>query len=229
MAERRSHAASRKTSEIRAALLSWGRKYRRRFPWRATRDRFHVLVAEILLHQTNVQKALPAYNEIMSRWPDPGALATADDSALRTIIRPLGFAYRWKTLKSLAHQIVDEYHGHVPSKKEDLLKLPGVGEYTASAVLAFVGRGREPVVDAPISRVLARIFGLPQTTPDGHPSKDAWSVAAMIYAEGSTKRIGLALMDLAAQVCTFKKPRCSQCPVQRFCAYYSSVDKSEVR
>lgn len=192
----------------------------RPFPWRKTRDRYRVLVAEILLQQTNVQKVLPAYNEIVTRWPNPRALSQANQSALRTIIRPLGFGYRAKTLRKLAATLVHGYHARVPSAKEALLELPGVGEYIASAVLVLSTRQRHVLLDAPVARVLSRIFGFTPVLPDVHPSKEIQSVADKIVSRRHARRLNLALLDFGATICKLKKPRCSICPVQNHCNFY---------
>jgi A/G-specific adenine glycosylase len=214
---------------VRKALLKWGRTHIRKFPWRKTRNRFKALVAEILLQQTNVHKALPAYNEIIGRWPTPHDLAGADGVELAEIIRPLGFIYRAKRLKILATRLVEQYGGRVPSDKKELLALPGVGEYTASAVLTFAGSQHHTIVDAPISRVLTRIFGLPPVAPDVHPPRELRDLASLVIGRGSSKQVNLALIDLAAQVCTPKRPHCSKCPVTRWCAYYADSNESQRR
>jgi len=226
---RQSAPSPKKLKVIREALLTWGRHHRRDFPWRKTRDKFKVLLAEVLLHQTNVQKVLPAFGEIVEKWPTPARLSEASQTELSEIVRPLGFGYRAKVLKALAQKLVAEHGGKVPAVKDQLLQLPGVGEYTASAVLTFTTRQIHPMLDAPISRTLARIFGYPAVAPDAHPSAPLRNVARLLVLPGKPLQVNLALIDLSAELCTVVRPRCSQCPLTKWCNFYKSVDKSEIR
>lgn len=194
-----------------------------------TDDRYRVLIAEVLLQQTNVNKALPAYERIVAAWPTPDDLARADDSLLTEIIRPLGFGYRSKRIKDLALALVKVHSGKVPADISKLLKLPGVGVYTASAVLSFTTRKRIPVIDAPVSRVLGRILGLPIIAPGGHPPRAVREAASILVESGNPRLLNWALMDLSAKVCTFQKPRCSECPLAPWCVYFRTADKSRIR
>jgi A/G-specific adenine glycosylase len=184
-----------------------------------------VLIAEILLQQTNVHKALPAYLEIIKRWPTPRDLGQARETELESIIRPFGFGYRARTLRTLALELMGKHGGRVPASRGRLLKLPGVGPYIASAVVAFAGNKKQALIDAPISRVLARLFGLPPVPPDAHPSKELREIAELLIAPGYSRRLNLALLDFAATVCKLKKPRCDVCLLRERCDFYKSVVK----
>ena len=146
---------------VQRKLLHWFDKNERPFPWRRTTNPFRVLIAEKLLQQTAATPALiAAYEQTVRLFPTPAALALAPVRTLKTIIAPLGFHYRAVELKRLAKTIVSKHNGRVPKDFYDLIQLPGVGDYSARAVLAFAFGLDVPVVDTNVARFLHRIYGL---------------------------------------------------------------------
>jgi A/G-specific adenine glycosylase len=206
---------------LHGPLLAWYYEHARDLPWRrTTATPWGVLVSELMLQQTPVSRVLPVYDAWMARWPTPGALADAPvGEAIRAWGR-LGYPRRAVRLHAAAGVIVEQHDGRVPDTLDDLRALPGVGEYTASAVLAFAFGRRQAVLDTNVRRVLARVVTgveLPPTSvtaaekavavdllPDDEPTAATWSVA---------------LMELGALVCAAAGPRCVACPVADACAW----------
>ena len=206
---------------IRQKLLSWFEEHERPFPWRVTRNPFRILIAEKLLQQTAATKTvISAYNEINRRYPTPKALATARLSELQRIISPLGFHYRASELKRLAKTIVEKHHGAVPSELAALMRLPGVGDYGARAVLAFGCEQQLPVVDTNVARFLHRVFGLRGDFPS-NPARSSRLIqlAQSLLPQGRARDFNLAVLDLCASVCTASRPRCHSCPLKAECSF----------
>ena len=195
--------------------MRFGREHSRAFPWRATGDHYSVLVGEVLLQRTSGAHVLRVYDEFLRRFPTPDALAVADPAALREVVQPLGLAGRAPLLIRLGQAL--RLLGGVPRSPGKLLELPAVGRYTAHAVRIFAGNRNLPLVDWVIARVLRRYFGL---TGGARPNadEDLWSLAAEIASVGRAREVWLGTLDLAALLCR-SKPRCSECPLARTCAY----------
>lgn len=220
-----SNATPRAAARFRRALYAWAGKHRRDFPWRRSPSPYGVLVAEILLQQTFARKVVPVYTEFMRRYPTPAALAAATHRAISALLHPLGLAYRARLLPRLGREIADRHGGAVPSSRGELLSLPGVGPYTAGAVLAFAFGRPEAVVDTNVVRVLCRFFGLPAPRRTGEATRALWEFAARITPRRGARRFYLALLDFAATVCTHYNPKCPDCPLAPSCRYFYSGAK----
>jgi len=190
---------------------------RRAFPWRETSDPYRIIVAELLLQQTFARKVVPIYEEFLRRYPSATELARAHASKIRSLILPLGLQYRAKTLKALGRILVEENAGKVPDDLRSLLKLPGVGAYTANAVLCFAYGKRRPVVDTNVVRVLQRFFGSKKPLRPGETDRMIWEFAERVLPQRDARRYNIAILDFAALVCTHYKPQCSTCPLRKHC------------
>lgn len=210
-----------KIQNFQAKLLCWFAKNKRDFPWRHTSNPYHVLLAEFLLQQTNVRKVPAVYNELLERYPSVKDLAEASEAELRETVGKLGLSYRAERLKKTAQRAVDLYHGTIPGAKEELLKLPGVGEYIANAVLCFAFGRETPLVDTNIVRILRRVFGVNSSRPRPRTDKELWAKTASLIPKGKAREFNLALLDFAALVCTHYNPKCSTCPVKDLCIHWS--------
>lgn len=200
-------------------LLPWYRAHRRSLPWRRTADPYRVLVSEIMLQQTQVDRVLPKYREFIRKYPSIEVLAAASVDAVRETWYPLGYNIRPLRLHAIAQRVVEEFDGKVPNDREALLDLKGIGPYTASAVLSFAYRQRAPLVDTNVRRVLQRVFygGAPQ--PDGV----LWRLAAALLPRRSTYDFNQGMMELGATVCVARRPRCAVCPLRLICRAYPLV------
>lgn len=196
------------------ALLAWYAGTARDLPWRATRDPYRVLVSELMLQQTQVVRVLPAYAAFLARFPDVRVLAAASVGEVVTAWRGLGYNRRAVNLHRAAQVVVTEHDGSIPDDLEALLDLPGVGPYSARAVLAFAFEHDVGPVDTNVARVLARAV---QGGPLARPAVQG--LADEVVPPGRGHDWSQALMDLGARVCTARSPRCGDCPVRRACAW----------
>jgi A/G-specific adenine glycosylase len=200
--------------------MSWGRANRRLFPWRETADPFRVLVAEVLLQRSRGITVEKVYRRLFDRWPDAPSLARAQERSIASVIRPLGLVKRAASLKALAG-VVAESAG-VPDSVEELLQLPGVGMYAASATLAVAFGKRAAVVDGVTARVYRRYFALDPTLA---PPMDRvlWQLVSRVTPRRHIAEWNWAVLDLASSICLPRVPRCQECPLESHCAWSLAV------
>jgi A/G-specific adenine glycosylase len=201
-------------------LLAWYAKHGRDLPWRRTRDPYRVLVSEIMLQQTQVDRVVPKYHEFLGRYPTIDALAAAEAGDVRQLWYPLGYNIRPFRLHQIARETVARYGGRLPDTAERLRALPGVGRYTAGAILSFAYGQDAPVLDTNVRRVLTRVFLGPRRTRRLRGDKALWDLAGRLVPRGGGYDFNQALMDFGATWCTPRRPRCQRCPVHRLCASY---------
>ncbi|MGI8887767.1 MAG: A/G-specific adenine glycosylase [Nocardioidaceae bacterium] len=204
-----------------AGLLDWYAASRRDLPWRRPgTGAWGVLVSEVMLQQTPVWRVLPAYAAWMHRWPLPAALAADPAGEAVRMWARLGYPRRALRLHATAALIDEEHDGVVPSTYADLRRLPGIGDYTAAAVLAFAHRQRAVVLDTHVRRVLTRVFGGQQFPPATISKPERQLAEAVLPDDPETAATwNVAAMELGALVCTSQSPRCEQCPLSRLCAW----------
>ena len=192
-------------------LLAWYRRTARDLPWRDTRNPYAILVSEFMLQQTQVSRVTEYFPRFLARFPTLGSLARARPKVVREAWEGLGYYARARNLHALARQ-VSGAGGRVPDDPDELIKLPGVGRYTAGAVACFAYEKAVPAVDTNVRRVLERVF----------ETDDVWGTAAAIMPRGGKTawQFNQAIMELGALVCTARKPKCPQCPVRRGCAMF---------
>lgn len=209
------------TSALTEPVLAWYAAEARQLPWREPgAGPWAVLVSEIMLQQTPVARVLPAYTAWLDRWPTPAALAEASAADAVRMWGKLGYPGRALRLHECARQIVARYDGVVPHDVDALLGLPGVGDYTARAVVAFAYGQRAPVVDTNVRRVVARAVG--GVAEAGRPamSRDLAAVDALLPDDpAAAAQFSVALMELGALVCTARAPRCAECPIAERCSW----------
>jgi A/G-specific adenine glycosylase len=200
-------------------IIDWFKKNKRDLPWRKA-DAWGVLVSEIMLQQTPVQRVLPVYNEWMKRWPTPADLAKATPAEVITAWGRLGYPRRALRLHQCAKVITTELGGVIPREESELRKLPGIGEYTAAAMVAFAFSGKSLVLDINIRRLFSRLYR-GEEAPATAPTK-AERVEYLQYLPVKNAHIwAAATMELGALICTAKNPLCGRCPVADECAWRS--------
>lgn len=215
-----------KRSTFVERILNWHRNNRRNFPWRETSDPFAKLIAEILLQKTPAERVLPVFIKLNSKFPTPHELSKAGLSEVEDLVGALGLKKRAIYLLKSAKTIVDKFNGKVPDNLNDLLKLPGVGLYTASAVLCFAFNRDLPIVDSNIARILTRVFALNISSKRPQLDKSLWEFAAKLIPKGMGPRFNEALIDFAALICK-SKPRCFKCPLLDICEYALKTKKQK--
>lgn len=205
-------------AEQQAALLAWGERHRRDLPWRRTRDPWEILVSEVMLQQTQIARVIPRYEAFLEEFPAASDCAAAPVGAVIRAWDGLGYNRRAVQLHRCAQQVVELHGGSPPHDLSALLKLPGVGPYTARAVLVFAYEDDVGVVDTNVGRVLARWSGRSLGVSEAQAAADA------IVPPGSGWSWNQALFDFAARVCTRHHPRCDQCPMHPSCRWQGQGD-----
>jgi A/G-specific adenine glycosylase len=205
---------------FRRRLLEWYRRHGRDLPWRQTRDPYRILVSEVMLQQTQVDRVLPKYEEWLDKYPTLVALAAATEADVSAAWRPLGYNIRPRRLHAIARESVERYGGELPGDEATLRSFKGIGAYTAGALLSFAFGQRAAIVDTNVARVLFRIF-----VGDGDPKSHAmrrhlWEVSRTVLPMRHVFDFNQALMDFGATLCTARKPQCPVCPLRTRCAAY---------
>lgn len=206
--------------QFRRRLLAWYRKHGRDLPWRRTRDPYRILVSEVMLQQTQVDRVVPKYEEWLAKYPSLATLADAPEEDVVRTWYPLGYNVRPRRLHAIARESVASYGGELPSDEETLLSFKGLGEYTVGAVRSFAFGQRAAILDTNVARVLFRVFQ-GRGNPRAHKTKrHLWDVSRTVLPVRHVFDFNQALMDLGATVCVARKPRCLFCPMSGMCAAF---------
>ncbi len=206
--------------KIRTSLTSWYVKNKRDLPWRKTRDPYAIWVSEVMLQQTQVNTVIPYYEKFLASFPDIDTLARADMAEVLKKWEGLGYYARARHLHQAANILLKDFHGKIPRSYDDIHRLPGVGNYIASAVLSIAFGLPHAAVDGNVKRVLSRLLLLydPVNMPSAHNIFKKW--AGILLDRKNPGTFNQALMELGALVCTPKNPGCGKCPVQDLCAAF---------
>lgn len=199
-----------------------GHTINRDLPWRGDVDPYLILVSEVMLQQTPVNRVIQVFNRFMKKYPNLFELSKADVVELETIMYPLGLLSRSMTLKTMAIELIEKYGGNVPRSKEELLKIKGIGEYISSAILSFGYNEKVAIVDTNIIRVLSRIFGLNIMDQRNSPKKELLQFANSLIPN-NPKEYNMSLLDFAQLICTRHNPKCQNCPMIDLCFYYKNT------
>ena len=210
---------------FRESVLLWYRNHGRDLPWRRTNDPYAILVSEIMLHQTTVAIVEPVFQEFLRAFPTIEALHEAPLDAVKAITDPLGYKVRGRWLKEIARVVVEDLDGQWPRTVEGLMKLPGVGRYTAGALMSFAFGIDAPILDTNVKRVLGRYFGIEYRDSRAEVQHHLWALAEAVVPDGEASLFNQALMDFGAMVCTARKPGCTVCPACQVCS--SAMGASE--
>jgi A/G-specific adenine glycosylase len=202
---------------FRRRLLAWYRRHGRDLPWRRTADPYHILVSEIMLQQTQVDRVLPKYLEWLDRYPSLEALASAPEQEVARTWYPLGYNVRPKRLQAIARESVARYDGRLPAARDALMAFEGIGAYTAGAIRSFAFGERAAIVDTNVARVLFRVF-VGVGDPKRHAMKrHLWRLSEALVPQRRVFDFNQALMDFGALVCVARNPRCLVCPMTKSC------------
>ena len=201
---------------FRTRLLSWFAQHGRSLPWRRTRDPYRVLVSEFMLQQTQVSRVTEYYPRFIKRFSSIAVLARARPAAVQEAWSGLGYYDRARNLHALAKQVAGD-GGRVPGDPAELVKLPGVGRYTAGAVACFAYEKPVAAVDTNVRRVIERAFL--GERGKGKGEERVWQLAQMLVPKDGKRAwaFNQGIMELGATVCVARKPRCPQCPVRPVC------------
>jgi len=195
-----------------STLLNWHKKNNRSLPWKVDQDPYKIWLSEVILQQTRVEQGVPYYQKFITAFPSVHDLAQADESNVLKIWEGLGYYSRARNLYESAKYISTHLNGVFPSSYENLLKLKGVGPYTAAAIASFAYNLPYAVVDGNVYRVLSRIFGIKTPIDSSEGRKEYQKTAQELLNSQEPGAYNQAIMDFGATVCTPKNPNCSQCP-----------------
>ena len=210
-------------------LLYWYDKNKRDLPWRKTSNPYHIWVSEIMLQQTRVEAVIPYYKKFLEKYPTVSSLAQASVDDLYKIWQGLGYYRRVVNMQVGAQQIMNDYHGVFPTTREEIMKIKGIGEYTASAIASICFNKPTPAVDGNFLRIFARVWEYDQNILTSQAKKECYSTLLPLI----DKRAGdfnQALMDLGASICLpNSKPKCEQCPLKSICKGQTKWETLPVR
>lgn len=212
-----------RASEFRRRLVAWHRRRSREYPWRGASDPWLILASEILLRRTRADAVAAVWDDFKKRFRKPRDVVERPRE-LRRLLRPLGLRWRVENLIAIARHITRKCGGRVPTTREELLELPGVGDYVADAVRAFAFGERAVLVDSNTARVASRVFGLPEKWSSLRNLDLRASVARLAGVRAPEPQVNLALLDLGGTICLPRTPRCDECPVRTLCRY--ALDRS---
>ena len=205
---------------FRRAILGWYRRNGRDLPWRRTSDPYHILVSEVMLQQTQVDRVVPKYQEWLDKYPSLEALASAPEDEVSETWRPLGYNIRPRRLHAIARESVARYGGQLPSDQQTLLSFKGIGAYTAGAIRSFAFRERAAILDTNVARVLFRVFVRRGDAKAHAMKKHLWAMSAALVPRKHVFDFNQALMDLGATVCVARRPKCEACPMTSLCSSF---------
>lgn len=218
-----SQIAPDQIAQVHTSLLSWYDQEQRTLPWRETSDPYAILVSEVMLQQTQVDRVLPKYHQFLTAFPTLADLAQASTADVIAVWVPLGYNRRAVSLQSIARQVIAEYNGQIPDTIDELLKLKGIGRYTAGAIACFAYRKQVATVDTNIRRVLHRVFlGLEYPEPRANDAQ-MLTMAEQVLPTEQAYNWNQALMDMGATICTSNNPLCGSCHLQQNCQAYAEM------
>lgn len=204
---------------FRHQLVVWASQNLRDFPWRRTTNPYAIFIAEFLLQKTGATTADPVYQTFIGRYPTLVSLAAAPLEDVACLLQPLGLHFRSDRLCRSVQIIIEQHSGKIPNTEAKLLKLPGVGLYTARAICANAFGQPKAVLDTNVARILERFFGL-QGNRVKSRCKLLWKTAELVAPNTEVGKWNLTLIDFGAAICTAKNPRCADCPLNDRCNYY---------
>ena len=207
-------------SSFSQQLLTWYKVNQRDLPWRKTKDPYSILVSEVMLQQTQVERVKEYYKRWLEIFPDLASLAQADEEIIFKQWEGLGYYARAKNLHRAA-KCLHETGREVPNNREELLTLPGIGPYTAAAVLSIAFNEDEPLVDANVERLFSRYFNVAHSVKSQEAQQIFWQKAHELLPPGEAGDFNQALMELGALVCLKNNPLCTSCPVNTGCKAYA--------
>ena len=219
---------ARQIDAFRRALLDWYGEHQRDLPWRRASDPYAVWISEIMLQQTRVDQVRPYYDRFMERFPTAEHLGTAPLEDVLKAWEGMGYYARARNLHRAARRVVEEHGGQIPEDPARISDLPGIGPYTAAAILSIAFGKDCPVVDGNVVRVLSRLFHLTGNPASSAARKKIDGLAGRLLARGRAGDFNQAMMELGATVCTPRKPRCGACPVNPFCEAHKTLPDPSV-
>lgn len=202
---------------LQRGLIRWYQRHGRDLPWRRTRDPYRILVSEVMLQQTQVERVVDYYHRFLRRYPTFETLAAAPEPEVREAWQGLGYYARARNLQRTAQAVAEQYGGALPAQRRAMQRLPGIGPYTAGAVLSFAFGQDAAILDTNAARVLQRFFRVRVRGTKAALQRRLWHVAEAVTPSGQAYEFNQAIMDLGATVCRARQPECLRCPLRGGC------------
>lgn len=207
---------------FRKVLIKWFNKNKRNYPWRKTKNPFRILIAEMMLQRTKADQVHAVYLDFFSIFKSPIDVASMNMKKLNRILYPLGLRWRIKKFKAVSKSIINNFKGNIPMSRNEISRLPGVGDYVAGIVLSVAFNKKEWIVDSNVVRIYKRYFGIP-TSKEGRRDKHVIDIAKIYSNCRNPKNANLALLDFAALICMPRNPDHERCPLRRSCHYFLNL------
>jgi A/G-specific adenine glycosylase len=211
---------SQENEKIAKAVQKWYRKHKRKLPWRASRNPYHIWISEIMLQQTQVETVIPYYQRFIKQFPNIMALAHSSLEEVLKVWENMGYYSRARNLHEAAKKISQEMGGDFPKTREAMLALPGIGNYTASAILSFAYHQPLAAIDGNLKRILARLSMIKDPVETPSAKRKIETLAHDLANRIDSADLNQGLMDLGAKVCRPRNPSCLSCPLNPFCRAY---------
>ena len=209
-------------------LTGWYHVNKRSLPWRDTNDAYIIWLSEIILQQTRVEQGMPYFHKFLEKYPDVKAFAAASEDEILKLWQGLGYYSRGRNMLKTARQVVEDYNGEFPVRYEQLIRLKGVGDYTAAAIASFSSNQAKAVVDGNVFRVLARYFGIDEPINSTNGKRLFQQIADEVLNSDHAGLHNQAMMEFGAIMCQPKNPDCAICPVREGCYAYQNNKVSEL-
>jgi A/G-specific adenine glycosylase len=203
-------------------LINWYNQNKRELPWRETSDPYKIWISEIILQQTRVKQGLSYYYKFIDRFPDVLSLSNADEEEVLKLWQGLGYYSRARNLHAAAREIVSCYNGKFPEDHQAIIRLKGIGNYTAAAICSFAYNLPYAAIDGNVYRIFSRVFEIRTAIDSGAGKKEFALLAAGLIDEKKPGTFNQAIMDLGALICTPLAPRCGECPLNNLCLAYAN-------
>ncbi len=214
--------SGRELTQLQRRLLSWFGQHARQLPWRRSRDAYAVWVSEIMLQQTTVAAVIPYFERFLASFPDVATLAAAPEQQVLRHWEGLGYYRRARQLHAAAKKVVAEYASQFPSTLEHVNALPGIGRYTAGAILSIAFDTRLPILEANTVRLLSRLSGFRQDPHTTAGRAHLWHVAESLLPKANCGAFNQALMEVGSLICTPRQPHCDDCPLRANCRAFAA-------
>ena len=207
--------------DLTSKLISWYRQNKRDLPWRRTKDPYLIWLSEIILQQTRINQGLPYYLKFAKQFPTVHHLAKAEEKEVLKLWQGLGYYSRARNLHSASKYISKDLHGKFPSTYNEIIKLKGVGQYTAGAIASIAFNEPKPVVDGNVFRVLSRYFGISTPIDSGKAKKEFYALAENLIDRKAPAQFNQAMMEFGSLQCTPMNPDCSNCILHMSCSAFA--------
>jgi A/G-specific adenine glycosylase len=208
------------SAQFHARLFAWFAEHQRDLPWRKLYDPYHVWISEIMLQQTQMERGVEYFKRWLEQFPDPRSIVETLEREVLKAWEGLGYYSRVRNIRKAAAIMAEQHGGQVPRTYEQLLALPGIGPYTAAAIMAIAYNQPYPVIDANVERLFARLLDNARPVKEKFFQQELHGVLQELLADASPRDLSQALMELGALVCTPRNPDCANCPVQGECRAY---------